>query len=105
MSIKLLRYSSLISKSNPVDLEQAIRGLIIHYFFHVSHKHNIEIIGVDPKAPKTLNILTPTVFKGRGKFKLASTAVFGWVDSPGSCSSSYIESRFNESADSTSKCN
>jgi len=93
MKLRLARYSALISATSAFELESLVRGLLVHYFFHVSNKPIVEVVGGDPSQPRLLNLLSPTVFKGRGRIRLASTAVFGWVSSPGSYSCSYLEAR------------
>lgn len=94
--LKLDRHASWVSRQNPIELEACIRGLITHYFFHVSDKGRI---AVNPAADgkRTVNLLTPTVFKGYGRFVLGATTVFGVPRSPGSYGCSYIESRTPES--------
>lgn len=96
--LRLERYKALISGSHPLQLETWVRGLLIHYFFHVSDKLGIEVMP-DPAggARRSINVLTPTVFKGAGRIRLGATTVFGVPRSPGSCSCSYIESRTPQS--------
>ena len=93
MKLRLARYSALISATPAFELEALVRGLLVHYFFHVSNKPIVEVVGGDPGQPRLLNLLSPTVFKGRGRIRLASTTVFGWVNSPGSYHCSYVEAR------------
>jgi acetyltransferase-like isoleucine patch superfamily enzyme len=96
--LKLDRHAAWISKNNPVELEAVIRGLITHYFFHVSDKHRLEIdLSSTPGGKRIVNLLTPTVFKGHGRFVLAPTTVFGVPRSPGSYGCTYVESRTPES--------
>lgn len=83
-----------LSRSNPLDLELWVRGLLIHYFFHTSDRGRIELAG---EGARTLNLLTPTQFKGQGRFRFDVTAVFGVPRSPGAHSASYIEARTPES--------
>lgn len=97
MKAELQRYTQLISKSIPGELEQLLRRLVVHYFFHVSNKRNIEITAENSGTPNTLNVQTPCVFKGQGHFKLAATAVFGWIDSPGSYTCSHFEAKTADS--------
>lgn len=97
ISEKIELYKAKISGSNPLDLENWVRGLIIHYFFHVSEKSRLEIFDVEPGAARTVNVLTPTVFKGAGRIRLAPLVVFGVPRSPGSYSCSYIEARTPDS--------
>ncbi len=89
MKLRMARFSALISKTSPLELEQMVRGLLVHYFFHVSNKQIVEVVGGAP----TVNLLTPTVFKGQGRIRLAPSVIFGWVNSPGNYSSSYVEAR------------
>lgn len=94
---KVELYRAKISGCNPLDLENWIMGLLIHYFFHVSDKTRIEVFGAEPGSVPTVNVLTPTVFKGAGRIRLASNVVFGVRRSPGSYSCSYIEARTPDS--------
>ncbi len=89
MTIKLERYKSLVSGSEPSALEAAIRNLLIHYFFHTSDKQILQV----RDGGRTVNLLTPTVFKGAGQIVLGSSTVFGVPRSPSSYSCSYIEAR------------
>lgn len=93
MALKLERYTALISGTDPSVLETLVRGLLIHYFFHVSNKQIVEVLTEAPGANRVVNLLTPTVFKGQGRIRLTSTTVFGWAASPGSYGCSYIEAR------------
>jgi maltose O-acetyltransferase len=94
MKNRFARFTAMILKSNPLDLETMVRGLLIQYFFHTSDRGRIEIAG---PGRKSINLLTPTQFKGAGRIVLASTAVFGVPRSPGAYGCSYIESRTPES--------
>lgn len=91
--LRLARWRSLISGTPPLELETLVRGLLIQYFFHTSEKSIIQIVSSDPAAPRTVNLLTPTQFKGRGRILLAPSVLFGWPQSPLSHSASYIEAR------------
>ena len=93
MALKLERYSALISGAEPGALEAMVRGLLIHYFFHVSNKSIVEVVTRSSGGSNVVNLLTPAVFKGLGRIRLASTTVFGWTTSPGSYSCSYVEAR------------
>ena len=93
MTLRLARYQSLISRTEPLQLEGWIRGLLIHYFFHVSNKQMVDVVGGAPDQPRVVNLLAPTVFKGQGRIRLAPTTVFGWTASPGSYGCSYLEAR------------
>jgi len=95
---RLERLRAVISGSSPLELEGWVRGLAIHYFFHVSDKHRLQVgPGADGKPGRSVNVLTPTVFKGAGRIQLGATTVFGVPRSPGSYSCSYIESRTPDS--------
>lgn len=89
MSLKLERYKALVSGAEPSVLEAAVRNLLIHYFFHVSDKQTLQVRA----GGKTVNLLTPTVFKGAGRIVLSPTTVFGVPRSPGSYGCSYVEAR------------
>lgn len=97
--LKLDRYKGWISKSNPFELEGWVRALLVHYFFHVSDKAIVEVLQApdQPSAARTVNLMTPTVFKGSGRIRLAATVVFGVPRSPGSYACSYIEARTPQS--------
>lgn len=91
---RLERFKGLISGASPRDLESWIRALVIHYFFHVSDKGGLEVLpDASGTARRSVNLMTPTVFKGPGRIRLGATTVFGVPRSPGSCSCSYIDSR------------
>lgn len=93
MPLKLQRYQALISGTEPNALEAMVRGLLIQYFFHISNKQIIHVRSGQSGASNVVNLLAPTVFKGRGRIVITSTTVFGWTVSPGSYSCSYIEAR------------
>jgi maltose O-acetyltransferase len=90
--LKLARYQALISDSDAPALESAVRGLLIHYFFHVSDKRILRV----RSGASTLNLATPTVFKGLGRITLGATTVFGVTRSPDSYACSYVEARTPE---------
>lgn len=94
MQKRLERLRGLISRSNPFDLELWVRALLVHFHFHVSDKGRVEIVG---EGARTLNFLTPTVFKGAGRIRLSTTTVFGVPRSPGSYACSYVEARTPDS--------
>ena len=96
MSIKIERYKNLISRTQPSLLESFVRGVLIHYFFHISDKSILEIVRLVPDEPLVVNLLTPTVFKGKGLVKISSTVVFGVIQSPRNYECSYIEARTND---------
>lgn len=93
MALKLERYQSLISRSDPGLLESMVRGLLVHYFFHVSNRGAVEVLTETPGAARVVNLLTPTVFKGAGRIRLSSSTVFGVPMSPGSYGCTYVEAR------------
>ena len=93
MKLRLARMGSLVSGTPPLELEPLVRGLLIQYFFHVSQRSIIEIATTDPAAPRTVNLLTPTLFKGLGRIVLAPTVLFGWPQSPLSYRASHVEAR------------
>lgn len=97
MTLRIERYKSLISSTAPNVLEALVRGLLIHYFFHVSNKQIVEVITEASGSANVVNLLTPTVFKGRGRIRLGATTVFGVPQSPNSYSCSYIEARTESS--------
>jgi len=95
--LRLERYKAMISRSDPLSLEGMVRGLLVHYFFHVSEKRIVEIVSEFPGIHRTVNLLTPTVLKGRGKIRLGPRTIFGVIASPGSYGCSYIEARTEKS--------
>lgn len=97
MKLRLARWSALLSATPPLELEPLVRGLLVHYFFHVSNRAMVEVTGMPAGQPPRLNLLSPTVFKGRGRVRLAHDAIFGWGTSPFSYRCSYVEAR-NEGA-------
>lgn len=90
---RLARWADWISRSPPADLESLVRGLLIHYFFHVSRREMVEVTGLMPGERATLRLLSPTVFRGQGRIRLASTAVLGWTNSPHAYQCSHYEAR------------
>lgn len=88
------RLVGLITRSNPLDLDAWTRMLLVQYFFHISDRARIEIVG---EGARLLNLLTPTHFKGHGRIRLSTTTVFGVPRSPGSYGASYVEARTPES--------
>ncbi len=88
------RLTSLVLKASPPDLETMVRGFLIQYFFHISDRGRIEIVG---EGRKSINLLTPTQFKGHGRIVLSTTSVFGVPRSPGHHGCSYVESRTPDS--------
>jgi maltose O-acetyltransferase len=84
------RLTAMILKVSPPDLESLVRGFLIQYFFHTSERGRIEVVG---EGRKSINLLTPTQFKGHGRIVLSTTSVFGVPRSPGNYGCSYIESR------------
>ena len=57
MMLKLDRYKTWISKSNPFELETWVRALLVHYFFHVSDKAIVEVLQApdQPSAARTVS--------------------------------------------------
>ena len=90
MTALFARLTARVLKTNPLDLETLVRGALIQFFFHTSDKARIEVFG---EGRKTINVITPTVFKGMGRIRLSTTTVFGVPRSPGSYGCSYVESR------------
>lgn len=88
------RLTARVLKSQPLDLETMVRGLLIQFFFHTSNKARIEVFG---EGRKTINVITPTVFKGLGRIRLSTTTVFGVPRSPNSYGCTYVESRTPDS--------
>lgn len=93
MTIKLDRYKALISGTEPSLLDAMVRGLLIHYYFHLSNKQIVEVRSDVPGATNVVSIQTPTVFKGQGRIRIAPTTQFGWAASPGSYRCSYLDAR------------
>ena len=93
MKLRLARYATLLQHSPPQEAESLVRGLLVQYFFHVSNKGMVEVTGLLDRQPPRLNLLSPTLFKGRGRVRVAATALFGWANSPFSYRCSYIEAR------------
>ena len=93
MKLRLARYATLLQHTPPLEAESLVRGLLVQYFFHVSNKAMIEVTGVEPGQVPRLNLLAPTVFKGRGRVRVAATTLLGWANSPFSYRCSYIEAR------------
>ena len=93
MKLRLARYASLMQATAPLELEALVRGLLIQYFFHVSDKHIVDVQLTEGAVARQLNLLSPTVFKGRGRIQLAHNTLFGWPQSPLSYRCSYVEAR------------
>jgi maltose O-acetyltransferase len=96
MKLRLTRYATLLQRSEPQEAENLVRSLLVQYFFHVSHKSMVQVTGLAEGQAPRVNLLAPTVFKGRGRVRLAATAVLGWANSPFSYRCSYIEARNTE---------
>lgn len=90
---RLARWSEWISRSPPADLESLVRGLLIHYFFHVSRRDRVEVTGLAAGQHPSLRILSPTVFRGAGRIRVAASAVLGWTNSPLAYACSHYEAR------------
>ncbi len=93
MKLRLARYATLLQHSEPQEAESLVRGLLVQYFFHVSNKAMVQVTGLTEGQSPRLNLLAPTVFKGRGRVHVAATALLGWANSPFSYRCSYIEAR------------
>ena len=93
MALKIERYQAMISGTEPQVLEGLIRGLLIHYFFHLSDKQIVEVRVVTKSDKKTVNLQTATLFKGTGRISLSATTQFGWAASPGSYSCTTLDVR------------
>ena len=93
MKLRLTRYARLMNATPPLELEAMVRGFLIQYFFHVSDKHIVEVRAAEGCTTRQLNLLAPTVFKGRGRIQLAHNTLFGWPQSPLSYRCSYVEAR------------
>lgn len=93
MKLRLARWGALLQHTPPLEAETLVRSLLVQYFFHVSNKAMVEVVGGVPGSPRTLNLLAPTVFKGRGRVRVTTTTVFGWGTSPFSYRCSYVEAR------------
>ena len=77
----------------PEQAESLVRSMLIQYFFHTSNKAMVEVTGLAAGEAPRLNLLSPTAFKGRGRVRVAATALLGWGNSPFSHRASYIEAR------------
>ena len=97
MNACLARWLSLLQRTPPEQAESLVRSLLIQYFFHTSNKAMVEVTGLAAGEAPRLNLLSPTVFKGGGRVRVAATALLGWGNSPFSHRASYIEAR-NEGA-------
>ncbi len=94
MKLRLARLSALIGRTPALELEPLVRGLLIHYFFHVSQKEIVRIDAGSAGAARSVNLLAPVLFKGRGQIVLSPSTVFGWTPSPLSYRCSHVEARF-----------
>jgi maltose O-acetyltransferase len=94
MQSRLERLRAMLLRSQPFELEIGVRALLIHYHFHCSDRARLELVG---EGPRSLNVLTPTSFKGQGLIRVHASASFGVARSPGSYACSYIESRTPQS--------
>ena len=93
MKLRLARYGALLQATPPLEAETLVRSLLVSYFFHVSNKSMLEVVGGAPDSPRTLNLLAPTVFKGRGRVRVTTSTVFGWGTAPFSYRCSFVEAR------------
>jgi maltose O-acetyltransferase len=90
---RLARWSARISATPPLELESLVRSLLVHYFFHVSNREIVEVIGLAPGQRPTLNLVSPVQIRGSGRVRIDASAVLGWARSPFSHRSSYLEAR------------
>jgi acetyltransferase-like isoleucine patch superfamily enzyme len=93
MALRFDRYKALIGGTDPRILDGLVRGLLIHYYFHLSDRQIVDVCTTAPTDKKTVNLLTPTLFKGQGRIRLTPTTQFGWTASPGSYSCTTIDVR------------
>jgi acetyltransferase-like isoleucine patch superfamily enzyme len=94
-NLESLRQS--IMQSEPSLLETAVRSVLIHYFYHVSNKRIVEVVPDYPGGPASLQVITPTEFRGQGRIRLAGSVMLGVAQSPGAYASSYLEARSGQS--------
>lgn len=80
-------------RTEPTLLENLVRSVLIHYFFHVSNRAIVQVVPAVPGGPASLMLISPTVFRGRGRIRVTGSTVFGVAQSPGGYASSYIEAR------------
>ncbi len=90
MKNRIERLTALMQRANPLDLERAVRGLLVQFYFHVSERRRLEVVG---EGRIKLNVLTPAQFKGAGRFRVHTSVLFGEPFSPGNLACSYFESR------------
>jgi maltose O-acetyltransferase len=93
LTARLTRWSSAISAVQPQHLEGLVRALLVQYFFHVSDRSIVEVVGLPEGERPALALLAPTRFRGSGRIRVTPTTVFGWVQSPFSYRCGYVEAR------------
>jgi len=93
MKLRLARFGALLHATPAPEAESLVRSLLIQYFFHISNQAMVEVVGGPAGSARTLNLLAPTVFKGRGRVRVTTSTLFGWGTSPFSYRCSYIEAR------------
>ena len=54
------------------------RTPLIQYCFHASNKPMVEVPGLAVSEAPRLNLLSPTLFKSRGRIRVAASALLGW---------------------------
>lgn len=86
-----------VMRSEPTLLENAVRSLLIHYFYHVSNKAIVEVVPVTPGGSTAVMLISPAQFRGRGRIRLSGSTLLGVRDSPGAYACSYIEARAENS--------
>lgn len=82
-----------VMQSEPTLLENAVRAVLIHYFYHVSNKAMVDVVPAVPGGSTALNLMSPAQFRGRGRIRLSGSTVLGVAQSPGAYACSYLEAR------------
>jgi maltose O-acetyltransferase len=95
--LDLERMREGVMRSEPSLLENLVRSLLIHYFYHVSNKAIVEVVPVAPGGSTALMLISPTQFRGRGRIRLTGSTVMGVQQSPGAYACSYLEARTEHS--------
>lgn len=93
LNLDLERMRESMLQTEPSLLENLVRSLLIHYFFHVSAKAIVEVVPDSPGAPANINLISPAEFRGRGRIRLFGSTVLGVRQSPGAYACSYLEAR------------
>lgn len=84
-------------RSEPTLLENVVRSLLIHYFYHVSNKAIVVVTPVAPGVSTAITLISPTQFRGRGRIRLSGSTVLGVLHSPDAYACSYLEARTEQS--------